>query len=160
MFDGYTLMAGRVSRFRVIDGRVYREDKRINNGKVRVYLNELYTKKNGDLFSLPIDDADSESGDAARSCISRTVGSNLGPRNRYEMKKGMKPTVRADVDAYFAKIEANEARANEIKRLKNPVEMEKIKAQIRAEENTKALDSIVKANAHQAQKVSTTGKGG
>ena len=127
-----------------INGVMYQDNVVLENRTRRKVRSELYVKKDGTIFGLPIDDADFGPGDASMSLISRTVHTSVGPQNAY-LAKGMRRATAADLKACDERVKANEARAAEIKRMKDPIEVEKEKAKIRAKENAEAVAAMVTA---------------
>lgn len=121
-----------------IDGakRVVRVDvvEERNRGR-RSIRHAVYRKPDGSLFALALNDADADSGGVTLTTISRrvVVGGLGGERDAYLAKPGWAWATMADVEASRAKSKANELKAAELARLRDPFELERMKAKMLAE---------------------------
>lgn len=129
--------AKRVVRVDVVDER--------NRGR-RVLRYAVYRKPDGALFCLPLNDADADSGGVTLSTVSRrtVVGGLGGERDTYLAKPGWTWASLADIDENKKKIAANQQRAAEIAKLRDPYELERMKARLLAEAMAEAQRAVAK----------------
>lgn len=115
--------------------RLLRHDRVAERNRApRTITYAIYKRRNGTLFALPINDADRESMGPTQSTISRDTvsGRGGGTRDSY-LYKGMRWATLADVEEHKKATAANEARAAEAARMRDPIEVERMRARILAE---------------------------
>lgn len=115
--------------------RLLRHDKITERNRgTRTVTYAIYKRKNGTLFALPLNDADRDNMGPTQSTIGRDTvsGSGGGTRDSY-LYKGMKWATLADVEAARKQTAENELRAAEAARMRDPIEMERMRARILAE---------------------------
>lgn len=133
------------------DGRAF-EIRMVREGaKVKEMTYELYRKRDGNIFALPVNDADTSPGLGAQSLISRDCSTNLGARNMFLIRPGWRYATLADVKAQQEQSEKNAANQAETTRLRHPVEQAKMIAEIQGRVMAQAINDARTAVASPAQ---------